>query len=150
MNASVITPEELASAEKFEDFMPVYKVDANTVVKTGDCVRLAEAAALNLVRAKTTISVPEVYNAYTDPATGHVRIVMRFIEGDRVADVWDKFSAEQKQQVTEHLRDFLSQLRHIKGSLMDPSMLLLVQVFYLMRTSARTGRTRTKHLSTRQ
>jgi hypothetical protein len=51
MNARVITPEELARAEKFEDFMPVYKVDANTVVKTGDCVRLAEAAALNLVRA---------------------------------------------------------------------------------------------------
>jgi hypothetical protein len=87
MNARVITPEELASAEKFADFMPVYKVDANAVVKTGDCVRLAEAAAMNLVRAKTTIPVPEVYNTYTVPATGHVRIVMNFIEGDRLADV---------------------------------------------------------------
>jgi hypothetical protein len=96
--------------------MPVYKIDANAVVKTGDCVRLAGAAAMNLVRAKTTIPVPEVYNAYKDPATGHVRIVMNFIEGDRLADVWDSFSAEQNQRVTEQLRDFLSQLRHIKES----------------------------------
>jgi aminoglycoside phosphotransferase (APT) family kinase protein len=34
----------------------------------------------------------------------------------RLADVWDKFNAEQKQRVTEQLHDFLSQLRHIKES----------------------------------
>ena len=116
MNARVITSEELASAGNFRDFMPAYKVDANTVVKTGDSVRLAEVAAMNLVREKTSIPVPEVYNAYTDPATGHVRIVMEFIEGDCLADVWDTFSTEQKQQVTEQLRDFLSQLHDIRES----------------------------------
>jgi hypothetical protein len=60
-------PEELVRAGS-------KKVDANTVVKTGDSVRLAEAAAMKLVRERTTIPLPKVYNAYTDSTTGHVRI----------------------------------------------------------------------------
>ncbi|KAF2276158.1 alpha/beta-hydrolase [Westerdykella ornata] len=116
MDGRVITPDELAQAQRFGDLVPVYKVDERTVVKTGDCVRLAEAEALKLVREKTTIPVPEVYNAYTDSDTGHVRIVMEFIEGDRLDDVWDKLDNDQKKEVIEQLRDFISQLREIKGS----------------------------------
>jgi hypothetical protein len=106
MHARIITPEKMASAEKFGGFMPVYKVDANTVVKTGDCVRLAEAAAMNLVCAKTTVLVPEVYNAYTNPATGYARIVMEFIEGDRLEDVWSRFSTEQNNKSRNNFADF--------------------------------------------
>jgi tRNA A-37 threonylcarbamoyl transferase component Bud32 len=116
MSARIITPEELSSAERFGEFVPVYKVDANTVVKTGDSVRLAEAAAMELVRKKTAIPVPEIYNAYVDSSTGHVRIVMEFIEGDCLADVWANFNTDQKQQVLEQLRDCLSQLRVTKES----------------------------------
>jgi len=116
MDGRVITPDELAQAERFGDFIPVYKVDGSTVVKTGDSVRLAEAEAMRLVRQKTTIPVPKIYNAYTDSDSGHVRIVMEFIEGDCLAEVWGKLGDAQKEEVIEQLRGFLAQLREIKGS----------------------------------
>jgi serine/threonine protein kinase len=116
MEARTIAAEELVNAERFTDGTPVYRVDAHTVVKTGDCVRLVEAAAMKLVREKTAIPVPEVYNAYTDPNSGHAMIVMEFIEGDRLADVWSKFSTDQKQQIIEQLCDFSPQLHNLKES----------------------------------
>jgi len=116
MHGRVITQDELSRASKFGDFVPVYKIDANTVVKTGDSVRLAEAAAMELVRSKTTIPVPKIWNAYTDPITGHARIVMEFVEGDCLVDVWDKYDADEKQQILQQLRDIFSQLRKLKGS----------------------------------
>jgi len=66
------------------DFCPVFKVDETTVVKSGDSVRFAEAAALRLV--------PEVHNVYREEASGHVRIVMKFIEGDVLNEVWEQFN----------------------------------------------------------
>lgn len=116
MDTRVITQEELANATKFGDMVPVYRVDATTVVKTGDCVRLAEAAAMRLVREQTTIPVPEVYNAYIDDTTGHARIVMQFIEGDCLVDVWDKYDTEQKEVILRQLHDMFAQLRNIKGT----------------------------------
>lgn len=116
MELRTVSAEELAQAQRFEDNVPVYRVDAKTVVKTGDCVRLAEAAAMILVRKQTSIPVPEVYNAYTDPATGRARIVMEFIEGERLAEAWEHFDAEQKQHVLDQLRGFMLQLRNIKGT----------------------------------
>jgi aminoglycoside phosphotransferase (APT) family kinase protein len=93
-----------------------YKDNSKTVIKTGDMIRLAEAAAMELVRSRTTIPVPEVYNAYIDPATGHPAIVIEFIEGQRLEKVWDTFSIEETQEVLEQFRDIFSQLRNIKGS----------------------------------
>lgn len=116
MAGRIISPEELATASRFGEFVPVYKIDANTVVKTGDSVRLAEAETMKLVRAKTTIPVPEIYNAYTDSSTGNVCIVMEFVKGDCLVDVWDRYNAAQKQEVIEQLRDMFSQLRTLKGS----------------------------------
>lgn len=116
MEGRIISSEELLRAERFADFTPVFKVDAHTVVKTGDCVRLAEAAAMKLVRDLTTIPVPQVFNAYKDDDSGHIRIVMEFIEGDVLDDVWDEFSHDQKMDVIQQLRGFFSQLRHIKSS----------------------------------
>ncbi|KAH9863701.1 hypothetical protein J1614_009633 [Plenodomus biglobosus] len=116
MYGRIITEDELAQASKYGDFVPVYKVDSATVVKTGASVRLAEAAAMRLVRSKTNIPVPEVWHAYTDSATGHARIVMEFVEGDCLVDVWEKYTPEEKERVIEQLRDMLIQLRELKGS----------------------------------
>jgi tRNA A-37 threonylcarbamoyl transferase component Bud32 len=116
MEGRRISSEELRKAERFVKFAPVFKVDAHTVVKSGDCVRLAEAAAMKLVRDQTTIPVPKVFNAYKDDVSGHVRIVMEFVEGNVLDDVWDKFSDDQKKDVIRQLRGYLSQLRNIKGS----------------------------------
>jgi hypothetical protein len=95
---------------------PIYKIDAHTVVKTGDCVRLAEAAGIKSVREKTTIPVPELYNTYVNPSSGQAVIVIEFIKGDRLVRVWDEFSTDQKQLVIEQLREFFCQLHGIKES----------------------------------
>lgn len=116
MHGRFITQDELSRAYKLGDFVPVYKIDANTIVKTGDSVRLAEATAMELVRSKTTIPVPEVWNAYTDPVTGHAHIVMEFVEGDCLVDVWDTYNTDEKQLVLQQLRDIVSQLRLLPGS----------------------------------
>jgi aminoglycoside phosphotransferase (APT) family kinase protein len=115
MEKRVITAADLTKAERFGKFCPVFKIDATTAVKTGDCVRLAEANSMKFVREHTTIPVPKVYNVYKDQDTGHVRIVMEFIEGNRLEDMWDKFDVSQKKIVVEQLHDFFSQLRKIKG-----------------------------------
>ncbi|KAG4431277.1 hypothetical protein IFR05_013243 [Cadophora sp. M221] len=97
MEKRAITAADLAKAERFGEFCPVFKIDATTIIKTGDCVRLAEAKTMEFVREHTTIPVPEVYNIYKDQETGHVRIVMEFIEGNRLEDMWDKFDVSQKK-----------------------------------------------------
>jgi aminoglycoside phosphotransferase (APT) family kinase protein len=99
MEKRVITAADLTKAERFGKFCPVFKIDATTAVKTGDCVRLAEANSMKFVREHTTIPVPKVYNVYKDQDTGHVRIVMEFIEGNRLEDMWDKFDVSQKKIV---------------------------------------------------
>jgi len=64
MEEGVIPSGELAKAERFGKFCPVFKIHATAVVKTGDCVRLAEAETMRCVCEHTTIPVPKVYNAY--------------------------------------------------------------------------------------
>lgn len=102
MDGRGITPEELAKAERFGDFIPVYKVDGSTVVKTGDSVRFAEAEAMRLVREKTTIPVPKIYNAYTDSDSGHVRIVMEFIEGDCLQMSGESLMTAKKKKLSNN------------------------------------------------
>ncbi|KAF2842100.1 hypothetical protein M501DRAFT_998342 [Patellaria atrata CBS 101060] len=106
MDERVITQKELTKTRRFGRFTPAYKLDAKTVVKTDDVVRFAEAEAMKLVREKTSIPVPEVYNVYTDPDTGHPGIVMEFVEGDCLADAWKDFDDNQKAAVIEQFRDF--------------------------------------------
>jgi tRNA A-37 threonylcarbamoyl transferase component Bud32 len=116
MDGRVITADELAKATRFGELVPVYKIDSKIVVKTGDSVREAEAAAMKLVSDKTSIPVPKIYNVYTDTATGHVRIIMEFIDGDRLCDTWDEYSSDEKDEVLNQLRDYVTQLRTLKGS----------------------------------
>jgi len=116
MHGRVVSEAELANAERFGRFFPVFKVDASTIVKTGDCIRLTEAATMRFVRENTAIPVPEVYNAYKDDKTGHVRIVMEFVEGDCLEHVWDKLNPSQKLSIIEQLRSIFLELRKLKGT----------------------------------
>ena len=95
----------------------VYKVDDKTVVKRGDATRLAEAAAMDLVRCKTSIPVPTVYNAYVDETDSEIgTIVMEFIEGNVLRDVWEDMNSRQKESIISQLKGFMEELRAIKGS----------------------------------
>lgn len=116
MQGRTISSDELLESMRLTDFCPVFKVDETTVVKSGDSVRFAEAAALKLVRERTSIPVPEVYNVYKDEASGHVHIIMEFIEGDVLDKVWDQFDRNQKDEVIQQLHGIFVELRNIKGT----------------------------------
>ncbi|OJJ03199.1 hypothetical protein ASPVEDRAFT_134045 [Aspergillus versicolor CBS 583.65] len=93
----------------------VYKVDPKTVVKLIEPPRLAEAETLRFIRAKTSIPVPEVYDAYIDESIDRGVIVMEYIEGDVLRDVWDDMADDEQEGVISQLRGHMEELRGIKG-----------------------------------
>ncbi|KAH7329279.1 phosphotransferase enzyme family protein [Stachybotrys elegans] len=112
-----ITKEDLAEATSTGPFCAVRMLaDGKTVVKTGELTRMAEANTMKYIRQHTKIPVPEVYNAYADEETGHVRIVMERIEGETLQDAWDSYNDEEKETVAQQLRGYFDELRQIKGS----------------------------------
>lgn len=78
--------------------------------------RIISSEELLRARAERFADFTPVFNAYKDNDSGHIQIVMEFVEGDVLHDVWDEFSHEQKVDIIQQLRGFFSQLRHIKGS----------------------------------
>lgn len=112
----IISLEEMAAASRFKENVPVFRADEKTVVKKGDCVRLAEAAAMEFVSKHTSIPVPKVYNSYVDQCSGHTFIVMEFVEGECLEDVWDDMDEQEKEVVIGQLKDIITQLRSIKGT----------------------------------
>src|ERR1700753_469614 len=100
----LITREELANADRFGAFCPVYKIDSNTIVKTADSIRLTEAVTMEFVREYTTIPVSEVFAAYKDDKTGHVCIVMEFIEEEKLETAWNRYTEAEKESVLIQLR----------------------------------------------
>ncbi|OTA94094.1 hypothetical protein M434DRAFT_394996 [Hypoxylon sp. CO27-5] len=114
--ARLVSQSELEKAEKFGQFVPVYKLDSKTIVKSSTRTRLVEAETMRFVRQHTSIPVPEVYNAYKDEESGHTRIIMEFVEGVELEEAWDKYSDAEKELVIDQLRSYMAELRQIKGS----------------------------------
>lgn len=87
-----LSPSEWASATLLApDTTPgVWKVDSHIVAKTGNATRAAEAITMELVRSKTSTPVPEVFNTHIVEETGECCILMEFIEGDVLRDIWDE------------------------------------------------------------
>ena len=72
---------------------------------------------MKFVRAKTSIPVPEVYDVYFDPNdSSKAFLLMEYIEGDVLRDVYDTMSSSQKEEIICQLKDYLDQLRAIEGS----------------------------------
>ncbi|KAL9634319.1 MAG: hypothetical protein Q9204_003046 [Flavoplaca sp. TL-2023a] len=91
-------------------------INPTTVAKTGDAIRMTEAMSTRYVRSKTSIPVPEVIDAFVHPETEHVCILMEYIHGRSLDEVWDTYSGTQKEQVISQLKGFLEELRQIKGT----------------------------------
>ncbi|ERT02519.1 hypothetical protein HMPREF1624_00818 [Sporothrix schenckii ATCC 58251] len=114
----VITNEEVDQATKLAPpfSMPCLLPDGKTVLKSGDTVREAEANTMKFVSKHTSIPVPEVHNVYRDANSGHVCIVMEYVEGDRLDNVWEGLTTEDKDAILFQLRGYLTQLRQLKGA----------------------------------
>jgi len=78
----------------------------------------SEANALNLVFAETTIPVPRVHRVVK--RQWDYLIVMDYIKGPTLAQVWSNFSIWKKIYVAFTLRRYVRQLRRLKASPMTP------------------------------
>ena len=112
-----ITKDLLSQAERLSKGIAckVYRVDAKTVVKTGDDIRMAEAATMRFVRENTMLPVPEVLDAYVDAESSHVCIVMEYIDGRPLDEEWDSYDELQKRSVESQLQEYLKEMRQISG-----------------------------------
>ncbi|KAL8642346.1 MAG: hypothetical protein Q9226_008523, partial [Calogaya cf. arnoldii] len=91
-------------------------INPTTVARTGDGIRLTEAASMRFVRSKTSIPVPEVIDAFVQHETKHVCILMEYIDGQPLDQVWDTYTDLQKDHIISHLKGFLEELCQIKGT----------------------------------
>jgi serine/threonine protein kinase len=117
--ASQITMKLLSNCQRLspEASPQVYRLDAKTVVKTGEVVRMSEAATMRLVREKTSIPVPRILDAgRREDGTGHVCILMEYVEGETLEKAWKTLDAPQKAGIIAQLRSYVDQLRAIRGA----------------------------------
>jgi hypothetical protein len=87
-----------------------------------DCLDASEANALNLVFAETTIPAPRVRRVVN--RKWDYLIVMDYINGRTLAEVWPTFSIWQKISTAFTLRRYLQQLRRLKACHQDRSALM--------------------------
>ncbi|KAI1948751.1 hypothetical protein LOZ12_003625 [Ophidiomyces ophidiicola] len=112
-----IGPSDIVDSKRLVEckFVNVYRVDEHTVAKLCPPAQLVEAVAMQLVRSKTSVPVPRVYNAYVDDSTSRGVILMEYIHGDVLTDVWDKLDPCQRANIISQLRQFMDELHAIKG-----------------------------------
>lgn len=115
--ARIVTKDELAGSTELQKFSCARLLpDGKTVAKIGPIIRMAEAETMRIVRRETSIPVPEVYNAYRDDETGHVCIVMEFVQGKQLDQAWPELSGEEKESIIQQLAGYFKELRQIKGT----------------------------------
>ena len=97
----------------------IFKLAPKTVAKPSqdideDCLDASEANALNLVFAETTIPVPRVRHVVK--RQWDYLIVMDYVNGRTLTEVWPTFSIWQKINTALTLRRYVQQLRRLKAS----------------------------------
>ncbi|KAJ5476771.1 hypothetical protein N7475_002500 [Penicillium sp. IBT 31633x] len=93
----------------------IVRISEHLVVKNADDIPVHEAPTLRFIAENTTIPVPKVHDIRTenDKVVG---IVMGYMPGKPLDEVWDTLSSSQKQSIAEQLRGYISQLRNLKGN----------------------------------
>lgn len=70
---------------------------------------------MNYVAENTTIPIPRVYEVDRDDNGNAVKIHMDYMAGETLEDAWATMTDDQKRGVAEDLRDYVIQLRALKG-----------------------------------
>jgi len=81
----------------------------DTVIKFGPGVDAREAQTLQFIRESTKIPVPSA------SGDGPNTIVMEYVEGRNLEELWTELSSEEKQNIAEQMRHIIDQLRGLKG-----------------------------------
>ena len=85
---------------------------SHIAVKKGPNLDLVEGETLKFIRRRTTIPVPRVFNTYMQGGIGY--ILMEYVEGQKLADVWPKLAKEKRDIILSELREYIRQLRRLK------------------------------------
>ncbi|KAF2473388.1 kinase-like protein [Lindgomyces ingoldianus] len=83
------------------------------ILKVGRSVRMAEAEAMRFVSSRSSIPVPEVYEAYEKNGIGY--IYMCKVEGLQLGETWSSLSYDKKAYIADQLRGYVTELRDMRG-----------------------------------
>jgi len=90
----------------------VVKVRDAFVVKYGGRVPFTEAETMRYVSANSDVPVPKVLGTMTDPDNAKIKyIVMEFVEGQCLHEIWSDLSAMEREEVKSQLKDAVKSLR---------------------------------------
>lgn len=92
----------------------IVQISEDLVVKKADDLQIHEVSNFRFIASKTTIPVPKVHDVRweNDKIVG---IVMDYMPGKLLEDVWETLSPEQKKSISEQLHGYICQLRNLKG-----------------------------------
>ena len=124
-DVDALTDEEILRLERVQ-LAPgrgVSRITPRTVFKSSQDVDehildASEANALKLVYSKTNIPVPRVHRTITRKTV--IIIIMDYIPGRTLAEVWSTYSVWKKIRVAFTLRSYIRQLRRLKASPSTP------------------------------
>ena len=91
----------------------VIRVGENIAVKFGEEVVPEEAEALKFVKSSTSIPVPEVFGVLKRGKVCY--IVLEYIAGRTLTDIWPTLSVESKNNISKKLKGCFEDLNGISG-----------------------------------
>jgi serine/threonine protein kinase len=111
----MFTDEEIASGKVLMAFMEnslrrVVRI-GDMVVKLGPDLDLVEAESMKFISEKTSIPVPKVLNTYEK--NGMKYIVMEYVKGKNLNNVWESMAPSVRETVIAELREYIRQMRQI-------------------------------------
>jgi hypothetical protein len=112
----LVTIQILLSCRQIGDPLAseVWQYDARTVLKRSGSYS-AEAAAMSLVRERTSIPVPRVLKSIKQPGEDFGYIFMEHVDGEPLDQAWSSCDEAQRQNIVAQLRGYFRELRQIRG-----------------------------------
>lgn len=95
----------------------IKRISENAIVKFSKYICLSEARNMQLVANRTSIRLPRVIRAFEVPIDEESKtsyIVMEYIRGEILEDVWDNISEERRQNVCDQVVNAIAQLEAIE------------------------------------
>jgi hypothetical protein len=90
----------------------ITRIANDVVVKHGADVQISEANNMKYVHEHSTIQLPKLIDAWEENENelATCYIVMQYIEGSRVSEIWPDLSEEARNDINRQLYDFVRQL----------------------------------------
>ncbi|OAX77473.1 hypothetical protein ACJ72_08229 [Emergomyces africanus] len=103
-----------------DEFVHIYRFEERKIAKLCMPAQVTQAETMQFVRKNTSLPVPEVYDAYVDESSNRGIIVMEYVEGNILRDVWDDLTGEQQSSIANQLKAYIRELQSLKGIFIGP------------------------------